>query len=62
MWLRQEHSKGSFTVQYLPTSEMPADGLTKNLSKQQYSRFKAHLNLRQAIVTNGEHQKEEKKA
>ena len=45
MWLRQEHAKGSFQVQYLPTSEMPADGLTKNLPKLQFQRFKDQLNL-----------------
>jgi hypothetical protein len=33
MWLRQEYKKGSFQVTYLPTNDMPADGLTKNLSR-----------------------------
>src|ERR1700712_1576571 len=37
--LRQEHQKGSFQVSYLPTSDMPADGLTKNLSRQKFERF-----------------------
>jgi hypothetical protein len=45
MWLKQEHAKGTFTVTYLPTSEMPADGLTKALPRQAHERFLAHLNL-----------------
>lgn len=45
MWLRQEHAKGSFQIEYLETSSMPADGLTKNLSKQQFKKFKAQLRL-----------------
>lgn len=31
MWLCQEHGKSSFEISYLPTSNMPADGLTKLL-------------------------------
>lgn len=45
MWLRQEHAKGSFHIAYLPTSDMPADGLTKNLTAQQFIRFREHLKL-----------------
>ncbi|KAI1689517.1 RVT-2 domain containing protein [Pyrenophora tritici-repentis] len=45
MWLRQEHAKGSFQVEYLETSSMPADGLTKSLTQQQFEKFKAQLNL-----------------
>lgn len=45
MWLRQEHAKGSFCVQYIPTELMPADGLTKNLSSAQFEHFRALLNL-----------------
>jgi hypothetical protein len=33
MWARQEHAKGTFQITYLPTSDMPADGLTKNLPR-----------------------------
>jgi hypothetical protein len=40
MWLRQEHLKGSFKVEYLPTVDMPADELIKALTKQKFSRFK----------------------
>lgn len=45
MWLRQEYAKGSFTVTYLPTAEMTADGLTKNLSRQKHEHFRSLLNL-----------------
>lgn len=48
MWLRQEHAKGSFTVEYLQTSSMPADGLTKPLTQQQFEKFKRQLNLQDA--------------
>ncbi len=45
MWLRQEHRKGTFKVTYLPTNEMPADGLTKNLSRGKFEHFRMLLNL-----------------
>jgi hypothetical protein len=45
LWARQEHSKGSFEVTYLPTDQMPADGLTKSLGRQAFERFRALLNL-----------------
>ena len=45
MWIRQEHAKGVFQVTYLPTNDMPADGLTKNLSRQKFEHFRALLNL-----------------
>jgi len=45
MWLRQEHAKGSFQVTYLPTNDMPADGLTKNLPRYKAEHFRALLNL-----------------
>ena len=45
MWLKQEHAKGSFTVTYLLTSKMPANGLIKALPRQAYKRFLAYLNL-----------------
>ena len=48
MWLRQEHQKGSFEVTYLPSSEMYADGLTKNLPRQKFETFLALLNLQDA--------------
>ena len=45
MWLRQEHQKGLFDISYVPTNEMPADGLTKNLPRFKFERFKALLNF-----------------
>ena len=48
MWLRQEHSKGSFKVSYLPTKEMPADGLTKYLPAIQFEKFKELINIQSA--------------
>ena len=45
MWLRQEYSKGRFEINYLPTDKMPADGLTKALSRQKFEHFRALLNL-----------------
>jgi hypothetical protein len=45
MWLRQEFAKGEFKVTYLATAEMPADGLTKALSRQRFEHFRALLNL-----------------
>jgi hypothetical protein len=46
MWLKQEFQRGSFQVTYLETAKMPADGLTKVLSRAQFEQFRAHLNLR----------------
>jgi len=45
MWARQEHAKGSFEVTYLPTQQMPADGLTKLLSRQRFEHFVALVKL-----------------
>jgi len=44
-WLRQEHQKGSFVVSYIPTLEMPADGMTKNLPRYKFEHFRSLLNL-----------------
>lgn len=54
MWMKQEFKKGSFLIDYLPTSEMPADGLTKNLSRQRFEHFRAMLNLQnvQHLIKN----------
>jgi succinate dehydrogenase flavin-adding protein (antitoxin of CptAB toxin-antitoxin module) len=37
--------KGSFKVEYLETSMMPADGLTKALTQQQHEKFVRLLNM-----------------
>jgi hypothetical protein len=44
-WVRQEAKKGSFEVKYLPTDEMPADGLTKAFDRGKFSHFVAQLGL-----------------
>lgn len=46
MWLRQEYAKGSLQISYLETSGMPADGLTKSLTHQQFEKFKGLLNMK----------------
>jgi hypothetical protein len=45
MWLKQEFKKGRFLVEYLQTDQMPADGLTKALSRSKFERFRSMLNL-----------------
>ena len=45
MWLKQEFRKGKFEIGYLPTEDMPADGLTKALSRQKFEHFRSLLNL-----------------
>ena len=57
LWLRQEHAKGQFQLLYVPTNDMPADGLTKNLSRPKFEHFRSLLNLqdiRQALGKAGE--------
>ena len=43
--LKQEFKKGIFRLEYLLTSEMPADRLTKALTYQKFEGFKAILNI-----------------
>lgn len=45
LWLRQEYQRGAVKLRYLPTADMPADGLTKQLTKQQMQRFYRMVNL-----------------
>lgn len=45
MWLKQEFRKGRFEIGYLPTADMPADGLTKALPRQKFEHFRSLLNL-----------------
>jgi hypothetical protein len=45
MWLRQEYRKGRFELAYIPTADMPADGLTKALPRQRFEQFVDHLGL-----------------
>jgi hypothetical protein len=44
-WLRQEVQKGTITVKWLPTAQIPADGLTKALPAQKHATFLRQLNL-----------------
>lgn len=44
-WLRQEVQAGTIKLRWIPTAEMPADGLTKSLSKQKNDTFVKQLNL-----------------
>jgi hypothetical protein len=44
-WLRQEVQAGRIQVNWLPTNEMPADGLTKALPRQRHEQFIKQLNL-----------------
>ena len=45
-WLRQEVQRGKFTILWVPTADMIADGLTKPLSKQVQLNFIDMLGLR----------------
>ena len=45
LWLRQEYARGAFQLTYLATKDMPADGLTKNLSRAKFEHFRTLLNL-----------------
>jgi hypothetical protein len=44
-WLRQEVEEGRISIRWIPTAEMPADGLTKSLSAQKHEAFIKQLNL-----------------
>jgi hypothetical protein len=46
MWLKQMYRNSRFLVEYLPTADMPADGFTKSLPRQQFQHFRSLLNLR----------------
>jgi hypothetical protein len=48
-WLRQEVENGTITIKWLPTAQMPADGLTKALPAQKHATFLRQLKL---IVTS----------
>jgi hypothetical protein len=38
-WLRQEASNKTIQIEWVPTAEMPADGLTKALPRQKHEIF-----------------------
>jgi len=44
-WLRQEVQEEQLRIEWIPTSEMPADGLTKALPRQKHEAFVRQLRL-----------------
>jgi hypothetical protein len=44
-WLRQEVEENRLNIEWIPTTEMPADGLTKALPKQKHQVFLQQLGL-----------------
>ena len=44
-WLRQEYQAGRVSIRWLPTAKMPADGLTKALSRQKHEGFISLIGL-----------------
>ena len=54
MWVRQEVQEGRLYVEWCPTAEMPADGLTKSLVRQKHAEFMRQLgleNVRQLLTS-----------
>jgi hypothetical protein len=45
MWVRQEIQEGQLYLEWCPTAEMPADGLTKSLVRQKHAEFLRQLGL-----------------
>jgi hypothetical protein len=45
MWVRQEVQEGWLYVEWCPTAEMPADGLTKSLVRQKHAEYVRQLGL-----------------
>ena len=44
-WLRQEIQERRVTTEWIPTAEMPADGLTKALPIQKHQKFIKLINM-----------------
>ena len=44
-WLRQEVQASRVHITWVPTSQMPADGLTKTLTRQKHEEFVRQLGL-----------------
>ena len=49
-WLRQEVRTGKIGIFWVPTTEMPADGLTKPLSRQKHEAFIRLLGLVEIVL------------
>jgi hypothetical protein len=45
MWVRQEVQEGQLHMEWCPTAEIPADGLTKSLVRQKHAEFVRQLGL-----------------
>jgi hypothetical protein len=44
-WLRQETAKGTVKINWILTTDMPADGFTKALGPQKHMAFIKQLNI-----------------
>ena len=44
-WLRQAHQQSIIEIQWTPTTEMIADGMTKSLEKQRHDHFIKQLGI-----------------
>jgi hypothetical protein len=44
-WIREQTAKGTFKVEWIETSKMPADGMTKVLSGQKHENFLQQLHM-----------------
>jgi hypothetical protein len=44
-WLRQETAKGTVKINWISTTDMPADGFTKALGPQKHIAFIKQLNM-----------------
>ena len=45
LWIRQEYQSGNIRVEWIPTSEMVADGFTKELPPQKHANFITQLGM-----------------
>jgi hypothetical protein len=50
-WLRELAGKKEIKVEWIPTTEMPADGLMKPLERQRHVQFVELLGLRNILDT-----------
>jgi len=51
-WLRQEVKNKTITIDYIPTNMMPADGLTKPMTRQKQEHFIKLVNLKDSTDLN----------
>jgi hypothetical protein len=50
-WLRQEVQQGNIHIAWKPTTEMPADGMTKALTAPKHQEFIKMLGLREMPIS-----------